>query len=226
MGNRGLKLKNINEENNGYGGDVLAVALGQSIKEGRVKSIIIFALFVVLVVSIVGNYVQFNYLPQTKVVTQTVDGRILPIPTLDEPVLSDARVLNWSAEKFEKLYDMDFTDISSLPSRLSLFMLPGAKDQFIQGIRDAGIIDKVISERLVAKAIRTAPPSLTNSYIKKGRYIWVIEMPMSIIFEGTGGSSGREVQNIVVRGRVGREHIMKSDDGVVIGSVEIWPGKG
>lgn len=209
-----------------YGGELLGVALGESLKEGRSKTRLIWFLLFLLAASIVGNIVQFQYLPATKVVSETADGRIRPLPTIDEPIFTNQQVMNWSAQKFESLYDIPFTEVSSYPGRVRNFMLPKSANQFVQGLRDAGIIDKVTKERRILRGVRTAPPTITNSFVKNGRYIWVVEMPLSAVFEGAGGVSDRVVQNVVLRGFIGREHLMRSDDGLVIGSIEVYPGRG
>ena len=209
-----------------YGGDLLAISLGESLKEGRNKSKLIWALLVVLGISIAGNVVQFQYLPPTIVVSETEDGRIRPLPTIDQPIFTNQYVMTWAANMFESLYDIPFTEVSAYPGRIRNFMLPKSADQFVQGLRDAGIIDKVTQERRILRGVRTAPPTVTNSFLKNGRYIWVVEMPLSAVFEGAGGVSDRVVQNIVIRGYVGREHLMRSKDGLVIGSIEVYPGRG
>lgn len=209
-----------------YGGEVLAVALGEAVKENRRKSVMNFALLLLLGLSVVGNVIQFQYLPPTLVVSETEDGRIRPLPVISEPLFSDQHVMNWAASKFESLYDIPFTEVSSYTGRIREFMLPKSASQFVKGMREAGIIDKVVKERLILRGIRMAPPNITNSMIKKGRYVWVVEMPVSAIFEGAGGKSQRVVQNVVLRGYVGREHLLKSKDGLVIGSIEVYPGRG
>lgn len=209
-----------------YGGDMLGIALGESLKEGRSKARVIWFLMLLLGVSISGNVIQFQYLPASKVVSETADGRIRPLPTIDEPIFTNQQVMNWSAQKFESLYDIPFTEVSSYPGRIRNFMLPKSANQFVQGLRDAGIIDKITKERRILRGVRTAPPTITNSFIKKGRYIWVVEMPLSAVFEGAGGVSDRVVQNVVLRGFIGREHLMRSEDGLVIGSIEVYPGRG
>ena len=218
--------QNLTNKSLAYGGDVYSIALGEAIRASRTKGAMNWVLLAILTLAVVGNVIQFQYLPTTKVVSETSDGRIRPLPTMDEPVFSDQHVMNWAATKFESLYDLPFTEVSSYSGRIRNFMLPKSTNQFVQGLRDAGIIDKVLKERRVLRGIRTAPPTILNSFVKNGRYIWVVEMPVSAIFEGASGASDRVVQKVVLRGFIGREHLMRSDDGLVIGSIEVYPGRG
>ncbi len=209
-----------------FGGDVLALAYSEAIKESRTKSVMCWVLIGLLGLSITLNLSQFQYIPPASVVSETADGRIRPLPTMDEPIFSDQHVMNWAAEKFESLYDLPFTEISTYPGRIRTFMLPKSAKEFVKGLREAGIIDKVSKERLVLRGIRTAPPTIVDSFIDNGRFIWVIEMPLSAVFEGAGGKTNRLVQNVILRGFIGREHLMRAEDGLVVGAIEVYPGRG
>ncbi len=201
-----------------------AVTLAVLIKEGRRKTLFIMSLFAVLCVSMLGNLAQFNYLPQSVILSETEDGRIRPLPTLDNPIFTDAHVMNWAATKLESMYDLPFTKVSTYSSKLRQFMLPNAAAQFLEGLQGVGIIDKIIEERSIMRGVRKGPPAIIQTMTKKGRYIWSLEMPMTIIFEGAGGRGKQETQNLVIRAFVGREHLMKAKDGLVIGAVEIYAG--
>lgn len=206
-----------------YGGDILGVALPALVRESRQKSLWMVGLFIALSVSIVGNIVQFQYLPPTKVVSETPDGRIRPLPTIDEPIFTNEHVLNWAASKAEAAYDIPFTEINTYPGRIRDFMLEDTANQFIAALTKAGILDKVASERLILRGVRTAPPTLTDTKIVNGRYVWTIEIPLATIYEG---AKGREIENVVLRMFVGREHLMRAEDGLVIGSINVFPGRG
>lgn len=208
-----------------YGADVLAIALTDAVGESRRKTQFMWGLLVCLGLSILGNVFQFQYLPATKVVSETADGRIRPLPTIDEPIFTDQQVMNWAATKIETLYDINFTEVSEYPGKIRTFMLPKAADDFVAGLRSAGIIDKVISERLILRGVRSAPPTITSSFLDNGRFIWVIEMPMTAIYEGSGGNTNKSMEPLAVRVYVGREHLMRSEDGLVFGSVNIFPGR-
>jgi hypothetical protein len=171
-----------------------------------------------------GNLIQFNYLPPSVILSETEDGRIRPLPTIDNPIFTNAHVINWTGNKLEEIYDLPFTKISTYPSKLQQFMLPKAVEQFIDGLQKAGIIDKIIDERNIMRGVRRGPPAVTQTLTKKGRFIWTLEMPISVIFEGAGGKATQETQELVIRAFVGREHLLKSKDGLIIGAIEVYAG--
>ena len=201
-----------------------AVTLATLITEGRRKTLFIIGLFVLLGTSMAGNLIQFNYLPPSVILSETEDGRIRPLPTIDNPIFTNAHVINWTGNKLEEIYDLPFTKISTYPSKLQQFMLPKAVEQFIDGLQKAGIIDKIIDERNIMRGVRRGPPAVTQTLTKKGRFIWTLEMPISVIFEGAGGKATQETQELVIRAFVGREHLLKSKDGLIIGAIEVYAG--
>lgn len=201
---------------------VYAVTLATLIAEGRRKTLFIVGLFALLSISMGGNLVQFNYLPQSVILSETEDGRIRPLPTMDNPIFTHAHVINWTANKLEAIYDLPFTKVSTYPSKLRQFMMPKAVEQFIDGLQKAGIIDKIINERSIMRGVRKGPPAVTQTMTKNGRFIWTLEMPISIIFEGAGGTAAQETQELVIRAFVGREHLLKAKDGLIIGAIEIY----
>lgn len=203
-----------------FGGEIYDVCLDAVLRESRGKSKIIFFLLLVLAISIGGNIIQFQYTPPTKVVSETVDGRIRPIPTMDDPIFTDAQVMNWAAARFEDMYDIPFTKISQHPGKLRTFMLSKSADQLWKGFQDAGLIDKIMKGNYVMRGIRSNAPTITASGVQNDRFVWVIEMPMNLIFEGPR----RDIEKVIVRAHVGRENLHRSADGLVIGSVEIYPG--
>jgi len=203
---------------------IYAVTLATLITEGRRKTLFIMALLALLGISMGGNIIQFNYLPQSVILSETEDGRIRPLPTIDNPIFTNAHVINWTASKLEAIYDLPFTKISVYPSKLHQFMMPNAVEQFIDGLQKAGIIDKIIDERSVMRGVRKGPPAVTQTMMKDGRFVWTLEMPISVIFEGAGGQGAQEKQELVIRVFVGREHLLKAKDGLIIGAIEVYAG--
>jgi hypothetical protein len=205
-----------------YGGDVYAKALDTLIDENRKKGRMIFLLLFIAGGSIALNTVQFNYLPATKVVSETADGRIRPLPSLDEPIFSDTHIQNWAAEHIEKAYDLPFTELTKYQTALQKFMMKNTASDFENGLRAAGILDKIRDERRIMKGIRTGLPIITSKGEKNGRYLWVVQMPLTYTFEGASGTP--DVEKVIVKMWVGRAHLMQFEKGLVFGTIEVYPG--
>lgn len=182
----------------------------------RRKSKIILLMALALVVMAFANMALFAVQPEKAVVAMTTDGRVLPLPTLDEPFHTSERVLSWAAEHIENTYSMTFADLESYPSKLS-YMTPQVKDQFIEALNRSGIIDKVANERRLFRAVRKESPSLQKEGVHNGRYVWSIQMPVQLNFEG---ANNIDRSTLVVSVVVGRAPLTEQEDGLVIGKID------
>lgn len=182
----------------------------------RRKSKIILLMALALVVMAFANMALFAVQPEKAVVAMTTDGRVLPLPTLDEPFHTSERVLSWAAEHIENTYSMTFADLESYPSKLS-YMTPQVKDQFIEALNRSGIIDKVANERRLLRAVRKESPSLQKEGVHKGRYVWSIQMPVQLNFEG---ANNIDRSTLIVSVVVGRAPLTEQKDGLVIGKID------
>lgn len=182
----------------------------------RRKSKIILIMALALVVMAFANMALFAVKPEKAVVAMTTDGRVLPLPTLDEPFHTTERVLSWAANRIEETYSMSFADLEEYPGKLS-FMTPQVKAQFIEALNRSGIIDKVANERRVLRAVRKESPSLQKEGVHKGRYVWSIQMPVQLNFEG---ANNIDRSSFIVSIVVGRTTLTDQESGLVIGKID------
>lgn len=182
----------------------------------RRKTKIILLMALALVVMAFANMALFAVKPEKAVVAMTTDGRVLPLPTMDEPFHTSERVLSWAADRIEETYSMTFADLESYPSKLS-FMTPEVKSQFIESLNRSGIIDKVANERRLLRAVRKESPSLQKEGVHKGRYVWSIQMPVQLNFEG---ANNIDRSSLIVSVVVGRAPLTEQENGLVIGKID------
>lgn len=155
--------------------------------------------------------------PSSEVLALTVDGRILPLPVLSEPFHSTERVLAWTADCIERAYSMSFADIKEHPSRLACIQ-PEIRRQFIDQLNSSGIINKVVDEKRVLRAVRRASPSLQKEGVSQGRYLWSVQMPLQLNFEG---HANIERSNITVSVVIGRVDLHAAEEsGLAVGRIE------
>lgn len=58
------------------------------------KHRLIVVLVVLLTACVIGNIVQYQFRPEPKVISETVDGRIRELPTLDQPLMTTPEVIS------------------------------------------------------------------------------------------------------------------------------------
>lgn len=184
--------------------------------EGRSKTRIILVMAVTMGVLILALIWAFSLRPTTEVLAMTADGRVMPLPTLNEPFHSTERVLSWTAERIEQSYSMSFADMEGYPSKLS-FMTPQVRRDFIDAINRAGIVDKVTAERRLLRAVRRESPSLQREGTDGGRYLWSIQMPLQLNFEG---ATNTDRSTLIVTVVVGRAPLTDYPDGLAIGKID------
>lgn len=186
------------------------------------KSKAIIVLTVLVFVLVVMLWGAIKNKPAPGVVAMTADMRVLPLPVLDEPFHNTERVLAWAAECLERAYSMSFSDLKEHPSRLTC-MQQNVRRDFIEQLNRSGIIDKVDSERRVLRAVRGGAPSLQREGVSNGRYLWSIQMPLQLSFEG---HQNTERSSIVVTALVGRVDLHEApDSGLMLGKVDWVRGR-
>lgn len=201
------------------GEEVVIFTNFQLAKANRVKSFIILGLCVLLGLSLVGNLVEYGFRPEPKVVAQDAEGRITPIRTLDEPVMTPEEVASWTAECMEQAYKISYVDIPEHRTRLSLCFTPKGLDAFQQALDQAGFYQTVRENHYLASAVRTAPPVIAKEGLHNGRKTYLVEVPIQQIYRNdkkriTG-------QKWLATVQVGRVSLNDSREGIQIGRVKV-----
>lgn len=195
--------------------------------ERRYKLGIFLSICVALVLSIALNVILFTHIPYTGVVVENQYGQIRNLPTLDEPLFEDDEVLSWASKALQQVYSISHLDITSHKHNIRRSATEKAANQIINGLEDAGYLDKIREEkRILSLELEKAPVLLSKGLNKSGRYVWRIQVPVKMKFNATGDARTEFGQTLMIRVSIGREDLVKSDDELTIGNIVIGTTNG
>jgi intracellular multiplication protein IcmL len=191
--------------------------LGQN--ERLTKTLLALAIATLASLALLACALVFR--PEPRYFAVTADLRVLEMPPLDEPVVSDQAILNWSAEALTKSLSLNF-----LSWRRTLLEIRGDFDSrgynsYVKALEEAGHIKKIEAERLSISCVVSGAPVVVESALKRGVMTWRLQTPLTLSFESSAGVVGtqRLLAEVVVR----RAPTTQTPRGVVIHQVILGP---
>jgi len=131
----------------------------------------------------------------------TTDGRIIPIVALDQPNMSSSSIAQWATKAIVESYSFDYSRYKDeLNKAGQTFFTPKGFKAYVAAIKGSGVLDTVISKRLIVKTIITSAPSIEAEGLVNGVYTWKMTVPVTIDYQGATMNSKRQnVVHITVR---------------------------
>jgi len=147
---------------------------------------VVLTLLVMVVINfgLVGGLVyMITHRPAPKYFATTAAGRIIPLYPLDEPMVSQAQLLQWASSAALSTFNFDFANWrGQLQKSSELFTQPGwtAWEAALKSTRD---LQTVIAKKLVVHAVVTGAPVILQHGVLNGRYSWKIQMPLLVTYQ-------------------------------------------
>lgn len=167
-----------------------------------------------LCLSVVLNLVLFMKTPAPQYFAATPDLKLAPLTPLDQPVLTQQGLLNWSAETVTNALSLDFLAWRDKLSTIRNNFDSEAFKSFLDSMKTSGSLEMIQDKRLNVSAVITRAPVITASGVLAGRATWRIEFPLIVSYESSQGveSSQKLLATVLVR----REDTLVAPRGVVI----------
>lgn len=134
-------------------------------------------------------------------VAATGDGRLIPLTPLDEPVMSDAALKNWTVSAVTEAFTLGHHDWRLRLSNLRDKFTDAGYESFLGGLRDSLFLDRLRDNHQVASAVARGAPVVTDMRRFEGRLGWAVEFPMLVTFAAGTRTVSRSLiaQALVVR---------------------------
>lgn len=173
-------------------------------------TLIIFAQIGVMIYVVKTNKMEYRYFATTE------DGRLIPMAPLSEPNLSSPALMSWVAQAATEVMTFGFNDYRRRLQEASRNFTREGWESFSKALERARIIETVEQAQQVVSATPTGAPVIQSEGIFKGRYQWVIQMPMALSYQ-----AGDKVRNdkLMVTLVVVRVPRLESPNGV---GIEQW----
>lgn len=145
------------------------------------------------------------------------EGGIVEVVPLERPIQSTNEVLSWATDAIVQAYTLSFANYQQqLSDYRNLFTEPGWAG-FEQALENNKILDTVIKQKLVTRAVPAGAPVIVSQGITQGgRYGWQIQLQLIVTYES---ASGRNSQTINVDALVVRRPESENPRGLGIGQI-------
>jgi intracellular multiplication protein IcmL len=177
-------------------------------------SIVQIVVIALLICTIAGLFMSMK----TKSVyfATTSDGRIINIVPLNEPYLSPAQVIAWTASTAQNVMRFGYYDYRDrLQQSASNFTATGW-ESFNKALKEASFLDAIQARKLVVTMEINAAPEIQSAFERNGVYTWYVRLPVTIKFDGDQPPQSIDT---TLRLQIVRVSTLQNPDGV---SIEQW----
>ncbi len=207
-----------------YGAEALAALTVSEARLSRLKGRMILGLTLLLVAMVIWNAVLSATRPEPKLLGMTNDGRVQELPLLDAPLDSQQVLFDWVRRNIPSLYDFNYANYQSQVGKARDFTQQVTLESFMDDLESSGILSKVTNEFLILRANIVNNPVVTGESTIKGRRLWVVEVPMTLVYDSGDVQNGqrRQInQPILFTAWIVRANVLEYDGGLMLAKYEI-----
>ena len=129
-----------------------------------------------------AGYVWFHSTTYVTVAA-TPDGRVIPLTPLDEPIMSDSALKNWTVAAVTEAFTLGHHDWRARLSAVRRHFTDKGYESFLAGLEESLLLARLRENRQVASAVATGAPVIVDTRKYRGRIAWEIEFPMLMTFQ-------------------------------------------
>ncbi|MDE0407020.1 MAG: DotI/IcmL/TraM family protein [Alphaproteobacteria bacterium] len=153
------------------------------------------------------------YAPVYVTVAATPDGRLVPLTPLDEPIMSDAALRNWTVAAVTEAFTLGHHDWRLRLSSVRESFTDEGYESFLASLNESLFLDRLRDNLQVASAVAQGAPVVTDTRYFEGRLGWAIEFPLLVTFAAGARSVS---QDLVARVLVMRVPLSERPAGIGI----------
>lgn len=198
----------------------LLAAGREALARKRSENMTIIGLVVALIISGILNLVLFSYTPEPKLLGETPDGRIRPLPLLSEPLYTTPEMLAWSEKCLQKMYGLSYVDWQKTVSNETTCLSDANRKSFVQSLREIGALD-LLTEELQGTMYASPTGAVLQGakLAERGYQMWKIEIPFRLRIDGKKRVNKELVAVMLIR----RVSLNVRSDGVWVEKYQILP---
>lgn len=127
--------------------------------------------------------------PQPQYFATTADGRLIPLIPISEPYVSHETLLEWASKAVIRAYKLDYVHWREQLNDMRPDFTDAGFLNHRQALEAAGTLEAVTQRRLVTSVVTRAPPIIINQGVLADRYVWKLEIPITLSYEGASKQS-------------------------------------
>ena len=132
-------------------------------------------------------------------VAATPDGRLVRLTPLDEPIMSDAALRNWTVSAVTESFTLGHHDWRLRLAGIREYFTDTGYESFLKGLDESLFLDRLRDNLQVASAVARGAPVIVDTRFFAGRVGWAVEFPLLVTFSaGTRRVSQELVAQVLV----------------------------
>lgn len=120
--------------------------------------------------------------PAAKYYASTTTGNVVPIESLGSPVVTMPFVEQWSSLVVRSAYSLNFLHYPQQLKKARTFFTPEGWASFEAALKGSGYIAAIKQDKLSVSTVVNGPVVMVNRYVSHGRYTWVVQMPLLVLY--------------------------------------------
>lgn len=186
-----------------------------SADERKGKNRIILALLALLGISLSLNVIHEFYRPEPKLLSETPDGRIRPLPTLDQPLYTHKEILAWADRCVSSIYKLSYVDWQKTLQNDSMCLSDKGRKEFTKSLNEIGVF-KYLNPDNQGNLYAVTKPAVMRQYrlADEGYVEWIVDVPYRLVMDGRQKGS----LDVVMTMRIRRVKISLREDGLWVES--------
>ena len=157
----------------------------QAAHERVVKNRIIAGAGILLAASVITNVFLSTNVPEPRLLGETSDGRIRPLPLLSEPMYSHKDILAWSERCVKNIYSLSYVDWRETIQNETFCLSDGARSGFVDSLNSIGVLNYLTPEK---QGIVYATPGQAvirgAALAPQGYNRWIVDVPYTVTVQG------------------------------------------
>lgn len=201
------------------GGPLMAVVVRNEFYRDGFRTMLRIALAeaVVIVLVILVFIVHVNASrPKNFYFATTADGRIIQLMPLNQPNMGTSSLMSWVAQASTEVMTFGFHDYQRRMQQSSRHFTRRGWESFTAALQKARIIESVEAGKQSVTAQPRSAPILIQEGVFNGKYRWVVDLPLTVNYQG---SVGTRTDNLTVRLVIDRVSSLENPSGV---GIEQW----
>jgi len=156
-----------------------------------------------MIVFLMGTiFYQIVNRPEPRYFATTVDGRIMPLYPLSEPMISPPELLQWAHRASIGAYTYNFVNYRDAMQELQNQFTPDGWRYYEDALKMSRNLEMVIAKKLIVSAVATGTPVILDQAIINGRYSWKVQIPLLVSYQSPNEQTQRAVIVMMIISRV------------------------
>jgi intracellular multiplication protein IcmL len=202
------------------GGPLMTIVVRNEFYRDGFRSLlrIAFAEAVIIVIMVLSFIVYTNAAKsQDRYFATTADGRIMRLTPLNEPNMTTAALMSWIAQSSAEVMTFGFHDYQRRLQQSSRHFTRGGWESFTGSLNKSRTIESVEASQQVVTAQPRSAPVLIQEGVFNGKYRWVVDLPLTVVYKS--GGAGSRSDNLNIHLVIDRVSSLENPNGV---GIEQW----